>query len=195
MYILRCGIRISFICSHPGCAWPLERCGKWAGRERLTAPGQSTRRNPQVDERRAHQKRVRRVASAHEAKIHLRQYTLSDSCFRLRNLDRNCRCCSVRWSFGRSAVADLRMEHSSQSKDRWKNRRQCCAGPPVRSLYTGGAPCIDGRGRAKLLLFLSDIHCAECAARAHVRIHGVMGWLESRCSHPISPPSRAVVLA
>jgi hypothetical protein len=58
-----------------------------AGRETLPASGHSTTRNPEVDERSARQKRVRSVASAHEAKIHLGQHTPFDSCFRLRNLE------------------------------------------------------------------------------------------------------------
>ena len=58
-----------------------------AGRETLPASRHPTIRNPEVDERSARQKRVRSVASAQEAKIHLRQYTLSDSRFRLRNLE------------------------------------------------------------------------------------------------------------
>jgi len=140
------------------------------------------------------QKRVRKVAPRHEARMPLRQYTFSDSCSHLRNLDWNRRCCPGRWSFGRSAVADLRMEHSSQSKDRWKNRRQCCPGPPVRSLYTGGPSCVNGRGRAKLLLFLSHIHCAEYPARAHVRLQRIMGWIESRRSHSIGASSRIALL-
>src|SRR6267378_3862927 len=83
-----------------------------AGRETLPASGHSTTRNPEVDERSARQKRVRSVASAHEAKIHLRQYTLSDSRFRLRNLEYE-----HRRSTGRAfEVTELWMEYSSNLK-------------------------------------------------------------------------------
>ena len=48
---------------------------------------------------------------------------------------------------------------------------------------------------AKLILLRADIDCAECPSWAYVRIHGVMGRLESCCSYPISPPSGTIVLA
>ena len=54
------------------------------------------------------------LASAHEAKIHLRQYTLSDSCFRLRNHEWEHRR-STGWAFSCFEVTELWMEHSSQS--------------------------------------------------------------------------------
>jgi hypothetical protein len=123
-----------------------------AGPETLPASGHSTTRNPEVDERSARQKRVRSVASAHEAKIHLRQYTLSDSRFRLRNLE---------WEYRRSTgrafdcfeVTELWMEYSSQSEDRWQNGRQRCAGTALRSLCAGGPSRIDRLGDTKLILF------------------------------------------
>src|SRR4029077_12384951 len=123
-----------------------------AGPETLPASGNSTTRNTEVDERSARQKRVRSVASAHEAKIHVRQYTLSDSCFRLRNLE-----WEHRRSTGRALdcfeESELWLEYSSQSEDRWQNGRQRCAGAPLRSPCAGGQSCIEGLGRAKLILF------------------------------------------
>ena len=91
-----------------------------AGPETLPASGHSTTRNPEVDERSARQKRVRSVASAHEAKIHLRQHTLFDSCFRLRNLEWEHRHSTGR-AFDCFEVTELWMEYSSQSEDRWQN--------------------------------------------------------------------------
>jgi hypothetical protein len=92
------------------------------------------------------------VTSRHEVEIHLCRQTLFDFCFRLRNLDRNCRQ-SVGWASHRFEESDLWMEHSSQSKDRWQNGRQRRAGATLRPLCAARAPCIDGLGRAKLILF------------------------------------------
>jgi len=123
-----------------------------AGRETRPASGHSTTRNPEVDERSARQKRVRNVVSGDEVKIHFRQYTLSDSCLRLRNLDRNWRR-SARWALDCFEESELWMEYSSQPEDRWQNGRQRCAGTTLRSLCAGGPSRIDGLGRAKLILF------------------------------------------
>jgi hypothetical protein len=147
-------------------------------------------RNPEVDERSAPKKRVRSVASAHEARIHLRQYTLSDSRFRLRNHEWGHRRSTGR-AFGCFEVTDLWIEHSSQRQ----NGRQRRAGPPLRSRRASRPSRIKGRSGAKLILLLSDIYCAERPSRANIRIHGIMGWIESRRSRPISPASGASVLA
>lgn len=125
--------------------------------------------------------------------MRLRQYTLSDSCFRLRNLDRNRRR-SIGWAFDRYAKRELRMEHRSQSKDRWQNGRQRRSGATLRPLCAARAPCINGLGRAKYILLCTDINCAERPFRTDLRIHGVMGRLESRGSNPISPASGTIVL-
>ena len=95
------------------------------------------------------------------------------------------------WASHHFEESDLWVEYRSQSKDRWQNRCQRRAGTPLRSPCAARAPCIDGLGRAKLILFRADIHCAEYPSRANLHIHGVMGWLESCCSHPVSPASGA----
>ena len=84
-----------------------------AGRETLPVSRHPTIRNPEVNERSARQKRVRSVASAHEARIHLRQYTLSDSRFRLRDHEWEHRR-PTGWAIDRFADRELWMEHSSQ---------------------------------------------------------------------------------
>ena len=86
------------------------------------------------------------------------------------------------------------MEHRSQSKDRWQNGRQRRAGTPLRSRSDGGASCIDCVGRAKLILLRADVDCAERSLRANIRIHGSVGWVESRRSRPISFASGATLL-
>jgi hypothetical protein len=134
------------------------------------------------------------VASGHEVKIHLRQYTLSDSCFCLRSLHRNRRR-SIGWAFDHYEGSKLWMEYSSQSQNRWQNRCQRCAGTTLRSLCAGGASCIDRVGRPQHILFLPNIDCAERPLRAHIRVHGIMGWIESCCSRPISPAPGATILA
>src|SRR6059058_5269953 len=106
MYILRCGIRISFFSAHPVCARPLGSCGNLGGQEGLGASGQPPR-----------------TSQGDEVKIHLRQYTLSDPCFRLGNLDRN-RHRSIGRAFDCFEESELWMEYSSQSEDRWENSLQ-----------------------------------------------------------------------
>ena len=84
--------------------------------------------------------------------MHLRQYTLSDSRFGLRNLEYEHRRSTGR-AFDCFEVTELWMEYSSQSEDRWQNGRQRRAGAALRSPCAGGQSCIDGLGRAKLILF------------------------------------------
>ena len=78
----------------------------------------------------ARKERVRSVASGHEAKIQLRQYTPLDSCFCLHILDRSCR-----RSIGRASDcfegSELWMEFVSPSSDRRKNRRERGTRPPL----------------------------------------------------------------
>jgi hypothetical protein len=75
-------------------------------------------------------KAIRSIACGDEAKIYLRHQTLSDFCFRLRSLDRNCR-----RSTGRASDcfegSELWMEFVSPSSDRWKNRRERGTRPPL----------------------------------------------------------------
>ena len=91
------------------------------------------------------------VTSRHEIASYLRHRTLCTSRFCLRNLDRNRRH-SAGWASHRFEESDLWMEHSSQSKDRWQNGGQRRAGATLRPLCAARAPCIDGLGRAKLIL-------------------------------------------
>jgi hypothetical protein len=83
--------------------------------------GESTKRYPEVGERRASQRRAARIARGREARIHVGRQTPSDSCFRLHNLGGNCR-----RSAGRASDclegSELWMEFVSPSSDRWKNR-------------------------------------------------------------------------
>jgi len=57
---------------------------------------------------------MRRVASGHEAKMDLRDYTFSNSCFRLRTLEWEHRR-SIGRTFDRFEITDFWVEHSSES--------------------------------------------------------------------------------
>src|SRR6266516_3537337 len=58
-----------------------------------------------------------------------------------------------------------------------------------------GQHALDSLRRSKQLLRPAAIDCAECSARANIRVHGSMAGLESRGSGSISSASRAGVLA